>query len=675
MASNNSGTNKTGGAAARRPYKIAGLALLVVAIGLVVVWFKVVQGREDPMSSMATFVAKRGPLIISVLESGAVKAKEQEVVRNEVEGRPSIITIVPEGTAIKKGDVLVKLDVSTLTDTRVDQDIKVRTAQATLINAQETVKITESQGQSDVDKADLTLKFAQQDLVQYQQGQYPNDWLVAKNKVDEANEVLTRANTTLRWSETLRKEKYLSETELLADQLAALKGKNSLTVTQNDLKFLEKYSKQRKIDQLESDVKQAQMALDRTIAKKKANDVQAQADMEAKDQVYKREVAKLEKIDQQIAKATIMSPADGMVVYATSQRGDFGRQDRQPLADGVTVFERQELIYIPKSASSVAEVDVHEASLDKVRPGLPAVVVVDAIPDKKFMGTVARIAPLPNAQRMWMNPDLKIYTTNINLETDDPGLRSGMSCKAEIIVEQYQDVVYVPLQAVIRVKGQPTLYVINDSEIEERKVEIGLDNNTYVVITKGLSEGEIVLMTPPLKEATLEPGARVAGADANDPMARQISEKLKAAGGPEAVTVPAQTGGPQMGPQAGGPGQGQQAGQGAQMPSAEQMQRFQNMTAEERAKMIEDRLKNMTPEERQQAEQMRQRFQNMTPEERDKMRQQRRGGPGGGDGTGPGSGGRRGGAGSGGRGDGAGPGPGGRSDGAGSGSQQPEGGQ
>ena len=77
---------------------------------------------------------------------------------------------------------------------------------------------------------------------------------------------------------------------------------------------------------------------------------------------------------------------------------------------------------------------------------LPAIVTVDALPGKKFIGTVARIAPLPNAQSMWMNPDLKIYTTNINLETDDQGLRSGMSCKAEIIVEQYQDVVYIPVQ-------------------------------------------------------------------------------------------------------------------------------------------------------------------------------------------------------------------------------------
>jgi len=182
------------------------------------------------------------------------------------------------------------------------------------------------------------------------------------------------------------------------------------------------------------------------------------------------------------------------------------------------------------------------------------------------------------------------------------------------------------------------------------------------VIKSGLSEGEVVLLTPPLKEAAMEPGERLAGAgaDANDPMAKRISEKLKTAGAVPAGPSATGNGAPQMGPQTGGPGQG---AQGLQMPSAEQMQRFQNMTPEEREKAMQERLKNMTPEERDQAEKMRQRFQNMTPEEREQMRQ-RRGGQDRGDGAGPGSGGRRGGAGSGGRGDGTGP-----------GSPRPEGGQ
>ncbi len=646
MTVNNSRAN----GASRRPVKWIGAAVLVAAVVVVVVWLRAVRGNEDPAAVMATFVAKRGPLTISVLESGAIKAKEQEIIRNEVEGRTTIISIVPEGTRVKEGDLLVELDASTMDDERIDQEIKVQNAEAAYINAVESLAIAENQAKSDTEKTELTLKFAKQDLTVYQTGEYPNLLVATQNKVEEANEVLTRAKQTRQWSETLYQEKYLSETELLADRLAETKGRNNLLVAQNDLDLLEKYTRQRKIDQLVSDVNQAEMALERTKRKATADVEMAKAELNAKEQERTRQITKLNKLREQIGKAVVKSPADGMVVYATSSRGGFGREDRKPLADGVEVWERQELIYIPKSSSSVAEVDVHEASLDKVRAGLPAIIRVDALPGKTFIGTVARIAPLPNAQSMWMNPDLKVYTTNIDLDSPDPALRSGMSCKADIIVEQYKDVVYIPVQCVLRVDGQPTVYVVKDGQIEKRNVEIGLDNNSMIMIASGLEEGETVLLTPPLQAATLAPGERIPGAgDANDTTTQRINEKLKAANETSAIPVrsmgpdvqaPAVPQGQSPAAGAGGSGQGQPGGQGFQMPSAEQMQRFQDMTPEERQKMMEERLKNMTPEERQEMEQRRQRFQNMTPEEREQMRQQRRGGSGRGEGGAPGFGGR-----------------------------------
>jgi HlyD family secretion protein len=625
MAANNS--SKAHGASGK-PVKLIGAAVLVVAVVVAAVWLKAVRAQDDSDAIMATFVAQKGPLTISVLEAGAIKAKEQEVIRNEVEGRTTIISIVPEGSRVRKGDMLVELDASTLTDTKIDQEIKVQNAEAAFINATEALAIAENQAKSDIELAALTLKFAKQDLTKYQEKQYLNLEVAAVSKVQEANEVLTRAIQTRDWSETLFKEKYLSRTELLADQLAVTKGTNSLTVAQNDLELLQRYTKLREIDKLVSDVNQAEMALERTKRKASANVVQAKAELGAKEQEHKRQIAKLDKLKDQITKATVYSPADGMVVYATSSRGGFGREDRKPLADGVEVYERQELIYIPKSSSSVAEVDVHEASLDKVRSGLPAIIKVDALPGKEFIGTVDRIAPLPNAQSMWMNPDLKVYTTNINLDTTDESLRSGMSCKADIIVERYVSVVYIPVQAVLRVDGEPTIYVVKEGLIEERKVKTGLDNNSMIAVLSGLNGGEVVLMTPPLKEAALQPGERDPGSeDANDPTTRRINEKLKAAN--EVASRPARTSEQDVQSPTGAPGQqGGMPGAGQGFPQMtdeqrQQFQKFQNATPEERQKMMEEFQKNMTPEQREQMQQGRQRMQNMSPEERQKMMEER----------------------------------------------------
>jgi HlyD family secretion protein len=608
------------GVTANRNKKIIGVAAMVVLVGLIAVWLEVGRGSDEPTANLATFVAKRGPLTISVLESGAIKAREQEVIRNEVEGRTSIITLIPEGTRVKKGNLLVELDASTLEDSRIDQEIKVQNANAAYINAEETLAIVKNQSQSDIDVAKLTLEFAQQDLKKYNDpnGQYRNELAAAQNAITVATEEKTRAQETLQWSERLFKEKYISQTELQADQLAVTRSKVKLELSQNDLTLLENFTYKRQTAQFESNVKQAQMAMERTEAKARANVVQAEADLNAKKVEFDRQTVKLDKLKNQLGKAKLYAPIDGMVIYATSGRGG-GRDDRRPLAEGVEVFERQELIYLPKSTSTVAEVDVHEASLQKVRPGLPAVVTVDALPGKKFVGMVSRIAPLPDPQSMWMNPDLKVYKTDIYLEGEDPSLRNGMSCKAEIIVEQYQDVVYIPVQAVLRVAGKPTVYVVKDGNLEERKVEIGMDNNRMVKITSGLNEGEVVLLTPPLKAATVESGSLMPGTvspDSNDAMTQRINERLKAANGTEAGKPSDNVAGPQQEGQ-GQPGRtdaGQeQAGKEvSQSPSPQQMEQMRQ------------RLENMSPEERQkEMEKMKQRFQNMSPEEREKMRQQR----------------------------------------------------
>jgi len=168
------------------------------------------------------------------------------------------------------------------------------------------------------------------------------------------------------------------------------------------------------------------------------------------------------------------------------------------------VRERQELIHLPTSDRVKAEIKVHESSMQKVKIGLPVVVTVDALAEKIFTGQVAKIAMLPDAQMVWLNPDLKVYATEIHIDGEGNGLRTGMSCRASIIIERYEDVVYVPVQAVVRIGRQPTVYVAKDGKTEPRNVEIGLDNNRMVHVISGLEAGEKIILTPPLAPAEMQ---------------------------------------------------------------------------------------------------------------------------------------------------------------------------
>jgi HlyD family secretion protein len=457
--------------------------------------------RQPNPAPEAFFLARQGPLTINVLEAGTIKAREQVVIKCELEGTTTILWIIEEGVRVKKGDLLIELDSSRLDNSLIDQQIKVQNSESGYIRARENLDVTRNQAASDLEKAQLSLRFAREDLRKYVEGEFPKEQKEAQSRITLAEEELQRALDKVRWSKVLYEEKYLSQTELQADELAARKTTLDLELARASLELLEKFTYHRKLASLESDVRQAEMALERARRKASADVVQAEAELRAKKSEFEREQNRLERVQDQLAKTRIEAPADGLVIYATTAQGNW--RNTEPLAAGQGVKERQELIYLPRTSSMQAEIKLHEANLSKVGEGQSVLVTVDALPGRKFTGRVASISPLPDAAAMWLNPDLKVYNTTIHLNGDIAGLRTGMTCRAEILIEQFDDVVYVPLQAVLQVEGQASVWVGKGEGASRRPVTAGLDNGRMIRIVEGLQAGEPVLLNPPLAAGAL----------------------------------------------------------------------------------------------------------------------------------------------------------------------------
>ena len=488
-----------GAGAGRGTPKMRGFAILVVLAIAAGAYFFFGRTYEDANSEVIFTKVEKGPLVINITEAGSVKARDQIIIKSEVEGRPSILYIVPEGTRATKGQLLVELDTSDLLEKRVSQDITVQNSESAYISAKEELEIVTNQSQSDVELAELKLRFAKEDLEKYREGEYPNKLNDAQGSVTLAQEELERARDKYDWSKKLFEENYLSETELRSDELSWKRSELSLKTAESNLDLLERYTYKRDIAQLESDVRQNEMALQRTKRKANSDVVSVQARLRAKEQEFNLQKERLDKYDEQIAKAKITAPEAGLVIYATSTQNR--RWNQEPLAEGQQVYERQELIYLPVGDAFVAEVEVHESNLRKIYPGLPARIRVDALAGKVFNGVISRISPLPDAQRMWSNPDLKVYKTLINFENGEDVLKSGMNCQAEVIVEQYADAMYLPVQSVVRVEKNPAVWVRTERGTEMREVEIGLDNNQFVHVLSGVEPGQEVMLTPPLADS------------------------------------------------------------------------------------------------------------------------------------------------------------------------------
>jgi len=520
------------------------LGAAAVAIVLAVVVIAVVAFREveavgaDP--DVPSFAVVRGPLTIGIDVSGTLKAQDMVVIKNEVEGRRTVISLVEEGKTVKKGDLLVELDSSDLEDQLVNQEIAVRSAQTAYVSAQENLAVGQNQAQADIELAELTLQFAKQDLEKYiaEEGEYQTQLTDAKSQIAVKEEAAQQAKDRYEWSRKLYEEKYISETELKADELAWRRAEMDVTLAKNNLKLLQEFTYKRQLAQLQSDVKQAEMALERTKRKAKANVILLEAELLAAQEKLERQKTLLDRIKENIKNTKIYAPTDGIVVYATSTRGGGWRGNQQPLDVGQEVYERQELIHLPTSKKVKAEVKVHESSLAKVHEGLPAIITVDSVKDRTFTGRVSKIAVLPDATMAWLNPDLKVYNTEIEIDGDGESLRPGMSCRARIVIAEYKDVLYIPVQAVIRKGNKTVVYVLKGKRMEERKVQIGLDNNVHVHIVKGLEEGERVVLNPPLEHTEAMPQHRPeAGKQegAGMPSGAERSRRPAGAGRPQGV--------------------------------------------------------------------------------------------------------------------------------------------
>lgn len=157
----------------RKSRRMSGLlwkgTLLLCVVGLL---YYLLRDGATTASDGTTFVARRGPLEITVLEGGSIEALESVEIKSEVKGETKILSIVDEGyfvTAedVKNGLVLVELETTRLVEEQVQQELEYQNASATYTEAREQFEIQRNQNESDIQKAILDVKFARMDFEKY----------------------------------------------------------------------------------------------------------------------------------------------------------------------------------------------------------------------------------------------------------------------------------------------------------------------------------------------------------------------------------------------------------------------------------------------------------------------------------------------------------------------------
>ena len=145
------------------------IVAVIILLALAGIWFNR-SGKSD--AGGASFVARRGPLAISVLEGGSIQALESQEIKCEVRvgyQGTKILKIVEEGYQVTEDDVktnkvLVELDSSELQKQIIQQEIQYQSAVASLTDAQQGYDIQLNQNISDIKAAEQKARFARMDF-------------------------------------------------------------------------------------------------------------------------------------------------------------------------------------------------------------------------------------------------------------------------------------------------------------------------------------------------------------------------------------------------------------------------------------------------------------------------------------------------------------------------------
>ena len=445
-----------------------GIGLAAAAAIGGIVWFSINQANKGVVTVQTSKVAKQEALVSVVTASGEIKPTTYTNITAQGFGR-IIDIIVKEGDHIKKGDRLLMQE-----NVQANADVQAQSASM-------------SSTQSGVQAAEASYRAAQADLIQQQ-----------------AN--LEKANLDFERGRGLFKDGLIPKQDF---------------------------------DQRKSAYDGAVAAVDSSKARVQAlkaqlDQVRAQLDQSRAVLVRTKDV---------LQKTTYFSPINGIVSYLPVRLGEY-------VVPGIQNATGSFLMTLSDMSVVTSEVKVDETDIVNVKIGQDADVTIDAVPGKVFKGKVTEIGSqavlrssgLATTQTTTSNQEAKDFKVVVTLDSPPENLRPGLSTTSKIKTAEKKNVVAIPIQALAvrshkdldeaakngKKSGNVTLaappasapgdpkkdevqgiFVVSGKKAVFRPVETGISGVTDIEITKGLQEGEEIVVGSYKALRTLKPEASV----------------------------------------------------------------------------------------------------------------------------------------------------------------------
>ena len=357
--------------------------------------------QQAPPLAVAVAQAQRQDIATYLTLDGQITPLQQSVLSTPQSGTV-VAVYANEGQRVRAGELLAKLDDSTLRAQLAQQQALESQATAQLSSQTLQGKVTPSQAQS-------TVATAEQQLA------------TAKANLTTAQEALVNAKLVNDGNEALFKQGYVAQTTLTASRAAYVQAQQTQTSAQ-------------------AAVTQATVALNNAKAQgTNAVPIQNQA-IAAARATLKSAQAEVKLLKTQIAQSSLVAPFDGVITQRLLDPGSFASPN-------------QPILQISQIARVYVNVNVPDGSLGYVHPGTPVTFTSTSVPGRTFVGSIYDVNATPTAGTL-------SYRARIVMPNPDDALRGGMLVSVNVRKEFQAGAIVVPLTAVVQGPTGAAVYAI-----------------------------------------------------------------------------------------------------------------------------------------------------------------------------------------------------------------------
>lgn len=426
---------------------------------------------------------------------GTVEPIRTTLVQSECLWTVEILSLLPEGTEVRKGDIVCVLDSSEIEEFLRAREVYLINANARLTRSRNDLELQESRSERKLAAAQFSLDSAEMSLKEYEEGTWPNQISALNRDLQMSRDRASTANDEVEfmygmWMRGMANHAQVMELELdrtaRMQQLQRLEGRKYL---------LEEYTNPVTTRKLSYQASNLKLSRERTELSNSLMETRARMQIltdQRRVDIYERYARTAR---ESIEACTIRAPCDGQVLYANTwyerSRG------RNPIETGHSVYRTQAIFQIPDESELKVQFPIHETLISRTSAGMTVDVLIAGYDDQPLQATVREISAYPRSRDV-NGSHIREFVLDAVLHLTDEQrewVHPQMQATVRVPLSSHQNAIVIPRSTILKDGTTPSVLLQRPGAAAPIRIAVkpGEVSGSDVRILDGLREGDQII--------------------------------------------------------------------------------------------------------------------------------------------------------------------------------------